>query len=61
MGIAIFVYLMYRFGIEGIIDAILSIPLIYIILSVLLSIPLKIIRNYTEQIIQREQKKVGFL
>ncbi len=53
---------MYRFGIEGIIDAILSIPLRYIILSVLLTLPLKIIRNYTGQIIQREQKiKVGFL
>lgn len=62
IGIAIFVYLIYRLGFEDIIDAILSIPPIYIILSMLLTIPLMLIRNYTWQIIQREQKiKIGFL
>ena len=62
IGIAIFVYLIYSLGFEDIIDAILSIPPIYIVLSMLLTIPLMLIRNYTWQIIQREQKiKIGFL
>jgi uncharacterized protein (TIRG00374 family) len=61
IGIAIFVYLIYRLGFEKITDAILSIPPIYIILSISLTVPLVIIRNYTWQIIQREQKiKIGF-
>jgi len=62
VGIVIFVYLIYRLGIEKIIDAILSISPIYIILSLLLTIPVLIIRNYAWQLIQREQKiKVNFL
>jgi uncharacterized protein (TIRG00374 family) len=61
IGIAIFVYLIYRLGFEKIIDAILSIPPIYIILSALLTIPALLIRNYAWQLIQREQKiKVSF-
>ncbi len=62
IGIAIFVYLIYSLGFEDIIDAILSIPPVYILLASLLTIPLMLIRNYTWQIIQREQKiKIGFL
>jgi glycosyltransferase 2 family protein len=61
IGIAIFLYLIYRLGFEKITDAILSIPPIYIILSISLTVPLVIIRNYEWQIIQREQKiKIGF-
>jgi uncharacterized protein (TIRG00374 family) len=62
IGIAIFVYLIYSLGFEDIIDAILSIPPIYIVLSMLLTIPLMLLRNYTWQIIQREQKiKIGYM
>jgi uncharacterized protein (TIRG00374 family) len=61
IGISIFVYLIYRLGFQDIIKAILSIPPIYIILSVLLTIPLLIIRNYAWQLILKEQKiNIGF-
>lgn len=62
IGISIFVYLIYKLGVEDIVHAILSIPLIYIILAILLTIPALVIRNYAWYLILREQKiKVGFL
>jgi uncharacterized protein (TIRG00374 family) len=62
IGIAIFIYLIYSLNVEKIIDAILSIPPIFILLSLSLTIPRIIIRNYAWQLIQKEQKiRISFL
>jgi len=61
IGIAIFVYLIYRLGFQDILDALFSISPIYIIISSLLIIPQALIRNYEWRLIQKEQKiKIGF-
>ncbi len=56
IGISIFLYILYTLDVEKIIDAFFSIHPIYIILSLSLTIPRLIIRNYAWQLIQREQK-----
>lgn len=62
IGIAIFIYLIYALDIEKIIDAILSIPPIFILFSLSLTIPRVIIRNYAWQLIQKEQRiRISFL
>jgi uncharacterized protein (TIRG00374 family) len=61
LGILIFFYILYSLEIEKIIDAFLSINLIFIIFSLTLTIPRVIIRNYAWQLIQKEQKiTIGF-
>jgi len=62
IGIAIFIYLIYSLNVEKIIDAILSIPPMFILFSLSLTIPRIIIRNYAWQLIQKEQKiRISFL
>ena len=62
IGIIIFVYLIYRLDIEDIIDAISQISPFYIVLSLVLTIPVVIFRNYAWQLILKEQKiEVSFL
>ncbi|EMR73986.1 hypothetical protein MBGDN05_00359 [Thermoplasmatales archaeon SCGC AB-539-N05] len=62
IGIAIFTYIIYNLDIEKIIDAFLSINLIFIVFSITLTLPRVIIRNYAWQLIQKEQKiKLSFL
>lgn len=56
IGITIFIFLIYSLDVGEIIDAFLSIPPIYIIISVFLTIPVLIIRNYAWQLVQKEQK-----
>jgi uncharacterized protein (TIRG00374 family) len=61
IGIAIFIYIIYSLDVNEIIDAILSIHPIFIILSLTLTLPRLIIRNYAWQLIQKEQKiSLGF-
>ena len=61
IGIIIFFYIIYNLDIEKIKDALLSISPIFIILSLTLTIPRVIIRNYAWQLIQKEQKiKISF-
>lgn len=62
IGIIIFVYLIYRLGVEDIIDAISQISPFYIVISLVLTIPVVIFRNYAWQLILKEQKiEVSFL
>ncbi len=56
IGIAIFVYIVYNLDIEKIIVVFLSINPIFIICSLVLTIPRLIIRNTAWQLIQKEQK-----
>jgi len=56
IGIAILLYLIYNLGIENIKNAFLSIHPIYIIIALSLTLPRILIRNYSWQILQKEQK-----
>jgi len=61
IGIIIFIFTIYNLNTEKIIDAFLSINPLFIVLSTLLTIPVLIIRNYSWQIILKEQKiSVGY-
>jgi len=55
IGIAIFIYIIYALDVEKIIDAFLSINPIFILIALLLTIPRLIIRNYSWQLILKEQ------
>ena len=56
IGIILLVYLIYSLGLEDIKNAFLSIHPIFIILSLSLTVPRIFIRNYSWQIILKEQK-----
>jgi len=56
IGIFLLFYLIHRLGIENIITALFSINLVYIFISLLLTIPLLIVRIFGWQIILHEQK-----
>lgn len=61
IGLIILVYIFYSLDVQKIIDSFLSIDPVFIVYSLLLTIPLLIIRNATWQIILKEQKiSVGF-
>jgi uncharacterized protein (TIRG00374 family) len=61
IGLIILVYIVYSLDMQKIITSFLSIEPIFIVYSLLLTIPLLLIRNVTWQIILKEQKiKVGF-
>ncbi len=61
IGLIILVYIIYSLDVQKIIDSFLSIDPVFIVYSLLLTIPLLIIRNATWQIILKEQKiSVGF-
>ena len=54
IGIIIFIYLIYTLDVEKIITAFLSIHPIIIIISIILTLPRIVIRNYAWQLIQKE-------
>jgi len=56
IGIFILMFLIYRLGVENIIEAFLSINLLYILVALLLTIPMLVIRVYGWQLILQEQK-----
>jgi hypothetical protein len=56
IGIIIFIYLILRLDIDKIIDAVLSIPPLFVVLALSLTIPRVLIRNYAWQLILREQQ-----
>jgi uncharacterized protein (TIRG00374 family) len=61
IGIIILIYIIYSLDIEKIKDAIISINPIFIFISLTLTLPRILIRNYAWQIIQKEQKiSLGF-
>jgi len=61
IGIAIFIYIVYSLNFEDIKNAFLSIKPIYIVLALSLTLPLLLIRNYSWQLILKEQKiKLSF-
>jgi len=61
IGLFILVYIIYSLDLEKIISAFLSINPVYIVYSLLLTIPLLLIRNATWQIVLKEQNiRVGF-
>lgn len=61
IGIFIFFYIIYTLDIQKITDAFLSINPIFIVISLTLTIPRLIIRNFAWQLIQKEQKiSIGF-
>jgi uncharacterized protein (TIRG00374 family) len=55
IGILIFLYLIYTLDISKIQESILSIPPIILLLSLVLTLPRILLRNYAWQLIQREQ------
>ena len=62
IGLIILIYIIYSLDVQKIITSFLSINPVFIVYSLLLTIPLLLIRNATWQIILREQKiSVGFL
>lgn len=62
IGIIIFIYLLIDLDLERIKNAFLSIHPIYILLSISLTIPTLIVKNYTWQLVQKEQKiKLSFI
>ena len=56
IGIIIFIYIIYSLNFEKIIDAFVSIHPFFIIISLSLTLPRLIIRNYAWQLIQKEHK-----
>ena len=56
IGIVILFYLIYSLGLEDIKNAFLSIHPIYIIIALSLTLPRILIRNYSWQLLQKEQK-----
>lgn len=61
IGIFIFLYVVYTLDIEKITEAFLSVELEYIFLSLLLTMPILLLRNYAWQLIQQEQRiSLGF-
>jgi len=56
IGILIFLYIIFSLNIEKIIDALFSIPPIFIIISLSLTFPRLLIRNSAWQLILKEQK-----
>lgn len=61
MGIVIFFYIVYNLNFEDIKNAFLSIKPIFIVISLSLTLPRLIIRNYAWQLIQKEQRiKLSF-
>jgi len=62
IGIITFIYLLYSLDIGKVIKVVLSIPVLYILLSVIFTVPRILIRNYAWMMIHREQKiRIGFL
>jgi len=62
IGIIILIYLVFRLDVEKIKDAFLSIQPIYILFSLSLTIPALFFRNYSWQLVQKEQKiKLSFI
>lgn len=61
IGLFIFLYVVYTLDVEKITEALLSVELEYIFLSLLLTIPILFLRNYSWQLIQQEQSiSLGF-
>jgi len=61
VGIIILIYLIIKLDVEKIKDALLSIKPTYVLLSLSLTVPALLVRNYGWQLIQKEQKiKLGF-
>lgn len=56
IGVVILIYIVYSLNFEDIKNAFLSIKLIYIVLSLSLTFPLLLIRNYAWQLLLKEQK-----
>ena len=56
IGIVILFYLIYNLGLENIKNTFLSIHPIYIIIALSLTLPRILIRNYSWQLLQKEQK-----
>jgi uncharacterized protein (TIRG00374 family) len=61
LGLSIFLYLIFSLDTGKIINAVLSIPLVYIVLASVLVIPTVLIRNAAWMLIHKEQKiNIGF-